>query len=171
MSSGSEDWLLKVTKWSMFLVWAKPTSWLSKLMPLFHVPATRCGVKSDEPIYLWFFGFAIHISLSCRVQSLLPGFINTVGHLLHSLATDHLSHSWGFVGTNGLPPTISLGGVGFAKKIPDKAVGSEGPFTFCRVGCFMPWVRPPPGHPFKAWRLANHLNVLRIGALMFKILC
>ena len=55
-------------------------------------------------------GFAIHMSLSFRIQSLLSGFMNRVGHLLRPLATDHLLHKWSFWATSGLPPTISLGG-------------------------------------------------------------
>ena len=55
--------------------------------------------------------FATYPITPCRV------FINAVGYSLRPLATDHLLHNWGFLGTRGLSLIISLWGVGWPHNI------------------------------------------------------
>ena len=52
-------------------------------------------LMSQKAAIRYTFGFAMHTSVSIRIQSLLTGVVNMVGHRVRPLATDHLLHTWG----------------------------------------------------------------------------
>ena len=63
---------------------------------------------------------------------------NTVGHLLHSLATDHLLHTWSFLGTIGAAHRVPLRGLGLPHNLTMvSGLKAQSPFAGFAALCWL----------------------------------